>query len=150
MQPVIDHIHITVSDLGRAEKFYDMLLPLLGFNLANKETDTVPEHEYRIIEYHHRNFSFGLVSPHSVFASDKISRRKPGAIHHLAFAADSPEEVDRLYREVLEIGARIVHEPRRYPEYCPDYYAFFFKDSEGMELEIASFDRPGYFPQRDG
>ena len=52
MKPRVDHIHITVEDLGRAEKFYDRLLPLLGFDTKLKETDRVPGHEYKIIEYH--------------------------------------------------------------------------------------------------
>lgn len=47
MRPVIDHIHITVEDIERAERFYDKLLPLLGFDLSLKEQDSVPEHEYR-------------------------------------------------------------------------------------------------------
>ena len=42
--------------------------------------------------------------------------------------------------------ARILHAPRYWPEYCVDYYAFFFKDSEGIEYEVASFARDVYFP----
>lgn len=34
MRPKIDHIHITVEDPDRAERFYDRLLPLLGFSLS--------------------------------------------------------------------------------------------------------------------
>ncbi len=145
MRPVIDHIHITVSDLTRAEKFYDKLLPILGFDFNNKEYDIVPEHEYRSIEYHDRNFSFGIVCPRREHADEKVSRRKPGAIHHLAFRAASREAVDKAYKKVLEIPAKIVHAPQYYPEYCEDYYAFFFKDSEGIEYEIVSFDRKKYF-----
>src|SRR5450756_3092778 len=94
MKPVIDHIHVTVSDLECAEKFYDKLMPLLGFDLVNKEHDTVPEHEYSVVEYHHGNFSFGIVSPRPAYKDEQISRRKPGALHHLAFHADSRTEVD--------------------------------------------------------
>ena len=36
MKPVIDHIHMTVTDLDRAERFYDRLLPMLGFDLRHK------------------------------------------------------------------------------------------------------------------
>jgi catechol 2,3-dioxygenase-like lactoylglutathione lyase family enzyme len=146
MKPVIDHIHVTVADLERAERFYDRLLPLLGFDLANKERNAVPEHEYAIVEYHHSSFSFGIVSPRSAYTNETISRRKPGALHHLAFHADSRAEVDRLYLQVKALGAEIVHEPRLYPEYCKDYYAFFFKDSESIEYEIVHFDRADYFP----
>jgi catechol 2,3-dioxygenase-like lactoylglutathione lyase family enzyme len=146
MEPVIDHIHVTVSDIERAEQFYDKLMSLLGFDLANKELDVVPEHDYKIIEYHHGNFSFGIVSPRSVYGDEIISRRKPGALHHLAFHVDSRTDIDKLYLQIKAIGATIVHEPQLYPEYCQDYYAFFFKDSEGMEYEIVHFNREGCFP----
>ena len=33
MEPIIDHIQITVKDLAVAAPFYDKLLPLLGFDL---------------------------------------------------------------------------------------------------------------------
>lgn len=148
MEPKIDHIHITVTDLNRAESYYDRLLPLLGFDLALKERDQVPEREYRIVEYHHGNFSLGFVSPRREYAGDAVSRRRPGALHHLAFMAGSREEVDRLFSQVRGFTESIVHEPRFYPEYCPDYYAFFFKDPEGVELEIVHYDRPAYFPEK--
>mgnify|MGYP003335467103 CR=1 FL=1 len=32
MEPVIDHIQITVRDLDAAAAFYDRLMPLLGFD----------------------------------------------------------------------------------------------------------------------
>lgn len=146
MKPIIDHIHITVKDLDRAEQFYDRFLPLLGFDLALKEYDSVPEHEYRIIEYHNRQLSIGLVNQRDAYKDETPSRRKAGALHHLAFHADSPEEVDALYQKLCSIPAVIVHPPQYYPEYCPDYYALFFKDSEGIEYELVSFDRAGSFP----
>ena len=64
----------------------------------------------------------------------------------VAFAADSREEVDRLFAQVRAIpGVRIRIPPRCYPEYTPDYYAFFFYDTEGIELEIVHFARKRYF-----
>jgi hypothetical protein len=32
MEPIIDHIEITVKDMSVAVPFYDKLLPLLGFD----------------------------------------------------------------------------------------------------------------------
>ena len=69
-----------------------------------------------------------------------------GAMHHLAFRVDRPCEVDSVHDAVRRIPARILHAPRYWPEYCVDYYAFFFKDSEGIEYEVASFARDVYFP----
>lgn len=145
MEPVIDHVHLTVRDLIRAERFYDRFLPLLGFDLAHKEHASVAEHDYELVEYHHRAFSLGLVSPRRELAANPVHRRIPGALHHLAFSVDSTAEVDRLFEVVQGMGAHVVSEPRRYPEYCPDYYAFFFKDPDGIELEIVSFARATYF-----
>ena len=66
-----------------------------------------------------------------------MNRRKPGALHHLAFRASSRADVDRLYGELKIIGATIVAPPREYPEYTPaGYYALFFKDLEGIKYEI--------------
>lgn len=146
MVPKIDHIHITVENLERAESFYDKLLPLLGFDISLKEHGSVPDHDYQIVEYHHHNFSLGIVNQRVQYAGEPVSRRKAGALHHLAFYADSKAEVDRLYREVKELPAGIIHPPHAYTDYCADYYAFFFKDSEGIEYEIVHFSREKYFP----
>lgn len=148
MQPIIDHIDITVEDLTRAEKFYDRLLPLLGFDISTKEYTEVPEHEYKIVEYHDSNMSIGFVNRREAYKNEKVSRRKAGALHHLAFRAESKEEVDILYSKIKALPAKIIHSPQFYPEYCSDYYAFFFKDSEGIEYEVVHFDRLRFFPQK--
>lgn len=105
------------------------------------------EHEYRLIEYHSESLSIGLVNQRDAYKNEKVSRRKAGALHHLAFHAGSPEEVSDLYLKIKEIPAIIVHAPQYYPAYCSDYFAFFFKDSEGSGYEIISFARANYFPE---
>jgi len=75
---------------------------------------------------------------------DTINRRKPGALHHLAFKATSRAEVDRLHSELKGIGATIVSPPQEYPEYTPPgYYALFFKDLEGIKYEIVCTEHSG-------
>ena len=103
MAPRIDHIDLTVRDLDREEAFYDALLPLLGFDLANKGRGEEPGFEYRAVDYSHKAFSLTLVCPRPAFAEEEVCRRKPGSLHHLAFGAGSREEVDRLYALVKEI-----------------------------------------------
>ena len=145
MNPKIDHIHITVKDINRAKKFYDKLLPIIGFDLSLKEYANVPEHEYKIIEYHNKNFSFGIVNECLQHAHESVNQRKPRALHHLAFHVETKEEVDILYQKILEIPTAIVQPTQYYIEYCKDYYAVFFKDSEGIEYEIVNFQRNKYF-----
>ena len=136
MEPIVDHIQITVKDMDVAVPFYDKLLPLLGFDIRRRVDATIEEHDFRVVDYTHPRLGFAITSPRSAFVGDSIHRRKPGALHHLAFKAASRAEVDRLYSELKKIGAPIVNEPKLYPEYSPDYYAVFFKDLEGIKYEV--------------
>jgi predicted enzyme related to lactoylglutathione lyase len=36
MEPIVDHIEITVKDMSVAVPFYDKLLPLLGFGVQER------------------------------------------------------------------------------------------------------------------
>lgn len=136
MEPIIDHIQITVKDMNVAVPFYDKFLSLLGFDIENKVSAVIKEHDFNVVEYTHPLLAFAITSPRQVFKNDTINRRKPGALHHLAFKAESRAEVDRLHSELKEIGAAIINEPKLFPEYGPDYYAVFFKDIEGIKYEI--------------
>jgi catechol 2,3-dioxygenase-like lactoylglutathione lyase family enzyme len=136
MKPVIDHIQITVKNLSKAEAFYDRLMPILGFDLAFKSKGAVTAHEFEVIEYSHPLLTFGINSPRTAFKNDTVHRRKPGALHHLAFRATSCAEVDELYIKIKETGAHIVNTPRFYPQHGAHYYALFFKDSDGIKYEI--------------
>jgi len=137
MEPVIDHIEITVKNMAVAVPFYDKLLPLLGFDVQRRVSAVMKEHEKHVVQYDHPRLGFAITSPRRAFAGDAMSRRRPGALHHLAFKATSRTEVDRLHSELKRIGATIVSPPREYPEYTPpSYYALFFKDLEGIKYEI--------------
>lgn len=141
MQPVIDHIQITVKNLDEAEVFYDQLMPILGFDLGKKSKGRVPAHEFDVIEYFHENMIVGFNSPRSAFKNEEVHRRKPGSIHHLAFKAESQEEVDKAYEALLETNADIVAPPQLYPQHGEHYYALFFKDPCGIKLEIVFEER---------
>src|SRR5688572_26780242 len=137
MEPIIDHIEITVREMSVAVPFYDNLLPLLGFSLTRRASAVIEEHEKHVVAYEHPRLGFTITSPLTAFSGDTINRRKPGSLHHLAFRAQSRAEVDRLHSELKSIGATIVSPPREYPEYTPPgYYAVFFKDPEGIKYEI--------------
>ena len=143
MEPIIDHIEITVRDMSVAVPFYDRLLPLLGFDLAKRSSARIDEHEKSVVSYEHPRLGFAITSARRAFMGDTINRRKPGSLHHLAFRAPVRADVDRLHREIAAIGATIVSAPREYPEYAPaGYYAFYFKDPEGIKYEIVSTGAP--------
>src|SRR5262245_39717378 len=129
MEPIIDHIEITVKDMSVAVPFYDKLLPLLGFDLKRRVSAVLADHDKHVVQYEHPRLGFAITSPRHAFVDDPIHRRKPGALHHLAFKASSRAEVDRLYAELKQIGATVDGPPREYPEYTPPgYYAVYFRD----------------------
>jgi len=136
MKPIIDHIQITVKDIKVAEEFYDRFLPIIGFEINNKVSAYIEQHDFHVIEYTHELLSFAITSPREAFKNDIVNRRKPGALHHLAFKAYSRKEVDKAYSELKKIGALIVSEPQLYPEYGENYYALYFKDLENIKYEI--------------
>lgn len=141
MKPIIDHIQITVKDMKIAEPFYDKLLPILGFDMNRKSKGSVVKHEFDVVEYFHPLLTIGINSPRKEFKDDTIHRRKPGALHHLAFKAESCEEVDKIYLLIKEIGANIVETPKFFPQHGENYYALFFKDTEGIKYEVVYEER---------
>lgn len=141
MDPVVDHIQITVRDMAVAIPFYDKLLPLLGFT-GRRSSAIIESHEFHVVEWTGPHMAFAITAPRPSLAGETVHRRRPGALHHLAFRAASRAEVDRLHAQLVEIGAPIVSPPREYPEYMPaGYYAVFFKDLEGMKYEVVHYPR---------
>lgn len=125
----IDHIYITVSSLARSEQFYDVVLNTLGFEKSLFQIDG-EEH----IQYYNRLFGFVLRparsdAPHNPYA--------PG-LHHFCLRVEGEEEVRDA---ALKLKARgiLVSEPRLYAEYAPDYFAIFFSDPDGVQLEITNY-----------
>ena len=136
MQPLIDHIQITVKNMAQAEPFYDKFLEIIGFDISKKVSAIIQEHDLYVVEYLNDYFDFAVCSPRTAFRNDIVHRRKPGAFHHLAFRATSRQEVDELYLKIKAIGAVIVHPPQIFPEHGSNYYATFFKDLDGIKYEI--------------
>jgi catechol 2,3-dioxygenase-like lactoylglutathione lyase family enzyme len=141
VKPIIDHIQITVKDLSVAEPFYDKFLSILGFDISQKKKGSVAMHEFDVVEYAHPLLLFGINSPREKFKEETIHRRKPGALHHLAFKADSREEVDKAYLQIKQIGANIVEGPAFFPQHGENYYALYFKDPGGIKYEIVYEER---------
>ncbi len=139
MEPVLSHIEITVRDMDVAVPFYDKLLPLLGYNMARRSSVVIEAHDKHVVSYEHPRLGIAITSPRREFATEPVHRRRPGALHHLAFKATSRAAVDRLHEQLREIGATIVIPPREFPEYTPSgYYALFFTDPDGIRYEIVT------------
>ena len=78
--------------------------------------------------------SIGLMKASDLGAARHHDRYSPG-LHHLAWIADSREDVDALYKLLLDIKATVLDPPADYPQYGKGYYAVMFADPDGLKLE---------------
>jgi catechol 2,3-dioxygenase-like lactoylglutathione lyase family enzyme len=143
IKPIIDHIDITVGDFMAAQRFYDAVLPLLGFDLARKRVEYEEADDYLQAEYYCDGFIFSIVRAAPESEGTAAAAASPGALHHLAFRARSKAEVDCFYKQFIKklgVGAQ-TEPPALCPQYAPDYYAVFFCDPSGIRYELAYYSR---------
>ncbi len=130
---LIHHLDLNVSDLERSRAFYDRVLRQIGYEPADYSAPGEPPgYDWKAPATSGIRLSIGLYRAQNAAAGH--DRFAPG-IHHLALRADSREQVDRLYRILLEMQVEILDPPKDYPKYEADYYAVFFLDPDGMKLE---------------
>jgi catechol 2,3-dioxygenase-like lactoylglutathione lyase family enzyme len=125
----VDHLDLVVSDLERSLAFYRGLLEPLGYD---RTVEIVGERGERVV-YLIRSGGVAVSLRHAE-TPGPYDRYRVG-LHHLAFQAGSREIVDERLRWVRAQGVEIENDPREY-DYMPGYYAGFFRDPDGIKLEI--------------
>ena len=133
MRGTIDHLDLTVRDPAASRAFYAAVLGFFGYRLA-------AEHD-RGFDWDLRDADGTLVSSIGVMRAtgDGLSRwhdRYSPGLHHVAWRAESREDVARLHALLIEMGAEILDPPADYPQYAPGYHAVFFADPDGLKLEF--------------
>jgi glyoxylase I family protein len=139
MRGMVHHVDLTVLDPERSLPFYETVLSFMGYRRGSANA---------------RGYEFDLVTPNGGFCSIGIlksqgrgrrrrhDRYSPG-LHHLAWSAESREDVDGLHDLLREIGATVLDEPAEYPQYGAGYYAVFFADPDGLKLELVHWPDKG-------
>ncbi len=54
---------------------------------------------------------------------------------HIAFTAADRATVRAFFEAAVGAGAEVLHEPREWPEYHPNYYGAFVRDPDGNNVE---------------
>ena len=125
----IHHIELYVSDLQQSMEFWSWFLKDLGYKLHqewDKGQSYILEESYIV-----------FVQTEERFMEIPYHRCGVG-LNHLAFHADSREEVDELTEKLKARGIQIL-----YPEKHPfaggeDYYAVFFEDPDRIKVEFVA------------
>ncbi len=115
---MFDHIVFSVSDYETSKTFFRKALEPLGVTLVSEGP-----------------LGFELCRPDSP-SSLCIRRTEEKTAHlHLAFIADSREQVDRFYRAAMEAGGKDNGAPGIRSKYNPNYYAAFVIGPDGHNIE---------------
>ena len=123
----IDHTIINVNDYERACRFYDWLMPRVGYSAGVHDFGSTRG-------WAAESGSFWIKQADARFASDTFHKDRVG-ICEIAFRGESRAQIDELAKELETHGARILDPPREY-DYVPGYYAVFFADPDGIKLEV--------------
>ena len=116
---MLDHLSIQCSDVASSSAFYDAVLAPLGGT--------------RIME-------FGPVVGYGVppMPDFWIGPNNSGdgfRESHIAFSAADRPTVQAYFDAAVAAGAAVLHEPRLWPEYHPNYYGAFVRDPDGNNVE---------------
>jgi catechol 2,3-dioxygenase-like lactoylglutathione lyase family enzyme len=124
---MLDHLGLNVPDLAAARRYYDAIMPMLGFEPFVSSD---------------RQFSYqrteGKPGTRIFFYSGSdetgFSRHRTG-LQHLAFRVRTRSDVDEIHAKVVELGNDIVRGPGLFQQYHRDYYAVYWQDPHGFMLE---------------
>ncbi len=128
----VSHVELYVSSYAKSIRFYDSILPPLGWRRLVCQTShtTFTDGEMKIV----------LCPTEEKFLEHGYHRKRVG-LNHLAFYAPSKEAVDELYEKVLR-AKQIPCLYEEKPSGESDYYAVFFEDPDRIKIEVVY--APGY------
>ena len=120
MGVMLDHLSIQCADVAAAAAFYDAVLPSVGGG--------------RVLDFG-EVIGFGVPGRPNFWIGPVGDA---GAAHrdiHIAFVAPDRKSVDAFHDAAVATGAEVLHPPRVWPEYHPNYYGAFVRDPDGNNVE---------------
>lgn len=115
---MFDHVVFGVSDYSASKAFYLKALEPLGIAIAQEGP-------------------WGIeLSPDNKTSLCLFQTEEKPARLHLAFRADTREQVDEFYRAALDAGGKDNGAPGLRPRYHENYYAAFVIGPDGHNIEM--------------
>jgi catechol 2,3-dioxygenase-like lactoylglutathione lyase family enzyme len=116
---VLDHVSVQCDDVAQSAVFYDAVLAPLGGG--------------RVMDFGEA-IGYG-VDGKPTFWIGARAVDSPNREVHLAFVATDRAAVRTFFDAAVASGAEVLHEPRLWPEYHPNYYGAFVRDPDGNNVE---------------
>jgi catechol 2,3-dioxygenase-like lactoylglutathione lyase family enzyme len=121
---MIDHTGINVSNFEESKKFYVTALAPLGYELLQELDATVTGSSCVA--------GFGVDGkPDFWIVEGQVNTPRI----HVAFRAESREQVNAFYQIAMKVGGRDNGVPGVRSHYHPDYYGAFVLDPDGHNIE---------------
>jgi catechol 2,3-dioxygenase-like lactoylglutathione lyase family enzyme len=115
---MLDHLSIQCRDLAASAQFYDDVLATVGGR---------------------RVLDFGTVIGYGVDFPDfwigPVTTGDDSREVHIAFRAADRGAVSAFRDAAVALGFEVLHEPRVFPEYHPNYFGAFVRDPDGNNVE---------------
>jgi glyoxylase I family protein len=93
----INHLDLNVIDLERSAAFYDRILGYMGYQRSHIATPENPGHDWYAPRDGVNRLSLGIVRAKNNTPHDRTA----AGLQHLAFHAESREDVDGLYKRTF-------------------------------------------------
>jgi catechol 2,3-dioxygenase-like lactoylglutathione lyase family enzyme len=116
------HLALKVTDLGRSRRFYEKLF---GMRIVWE-----PDADNVYLSSGGDNLALHQI-PTSELA--EYAGQRAQFLDHLGVIMDTPESVDRLFAQVEQYGATIVHQPKRHRD---GSYSFYIADPDRNVVQV--------------
>lgn len=125
----IHHIEFYVSDLAKSSELWGWFLGELGYEPYQKWE--------RGISWKLGPAYLVLVQAQEKFLDVPYHRARVG-MNHIAFHAESRQQVDDITLKLKERGVRILYEDRHPHAGGNEVYALYFEEFDGMKVELVA------------
>ncbi|MSO67505.1 MAG: VOC family protein [Pseudolabrys sp.] len=125
---MIDHVSVSVRDLGAAERFYTVLLGTLGMAKLREWPDAAIGYGKKYPEFW-------------INRRSGMARVPDDSGVHIALRAREKAAVDAFHAAALAAGGTSDGVPGFRAQYHESYYAAFIRDPDGNHIEAVTFTK---------
>jgi len=126
---MLDHVTLSVADIGRAKAFYQMTLAPLGLEIVGE----MSAEQSGSVAY----VGFGIGRKGQLWIAEK-GQQQPET--HICFRSPSRAVVRAFHAAGIANGGVDNGAPGVREIYHPSYYAAFVSDPEGHNIEVVCFE----------